>query len=124
MGFGVGPRAEKVLDGETCLDLWLELKSLARVQSKLTSDGIISPRSGGAITRQAISVAAWRYCCKNPDATWEKVSKYRKASGIPITREQWDMDLVKHARNVFTPIGYQKFIKRNSYENLVSKRVS
>lgn len=120
---GRNPRQECVLDGKRCNELWLQLGTLARVQAKLHAEGIRSPRSGGMITRPAISMSIWRYCVRNPSESFETEKVARAARGEALTREQWDIELIIHARMCLTAAGYRKFLKKNGLEN-VAKELS
>jgi hypothetical protein len=120
---GVSPWQARVLDGKRCNELWLQLGTLARVQAKLSAEGIRSPRSGGEITRPAISMSIWRYCVRNPDESFETEVVARAARGEILTRDQWNVELVLHARMCLTASGYRKFLKKNGLEN-VAKELS
>ena len=118
MTMGRKPQDERVLDGSHVNELWLKLGTLRRVSDALVVEGIISPRNGKPISNAGISMANWRWCVRNPDESYERVSKYRTAAGNPITREEWSLELIDHARNVLTPKGYEKFLIRNNFEEL------
>lgn len=115
---GRTPSQERVLDGKYCNQLWLQLGTLARVQARLHADGIRSPRSGGMITRPAISMSIWRYCVRNPQESFETEVVARAARGETLTREEWNKELIFHARMCLTAVGYRKFLAKNGLENV------
>jgi hypothetical protein len=115
------PWEEKVLDGKHCNQLWLELKTLKRVQAKLTDEGIVSPRTGKEISRPAIAMSVWRWSCRNPEESFEIESKSRAASGSLLTRDLWNIELINHARQIFSPHGYSKWLKEKGLEQLAQK---
>lgn len=113
---GITPSDAKVLDGKECNRLWLEFGTLARVQEFLSARGVRSPRTGKEISRPAIAMAVWRYCCQNPDESYGLELKARNAVGIQLSRTEWNVELVKHARCAYTAVGYRKWLKRNNLE--------
>lgn len=115
---GRTPSQERVLDGKYCNQLWLELGTLARVQARLHAEGIRSPRSGGEITRPAISMSIWRYCVRHPQESFETEVVARATRGEYLTRDEWDIELIKHARMCLTASGYRKFLSKNGLENV------
>jgi len=115
------PSDIRVLDGEYCNRLWLELKTLARVQAKLTTEGIRSPRTGREISRPAIAMAVWRWCCRHPEESFELERKSRAASGEVLTRDMWNLELIAHAMRVFTSAGYLKWIRQHDLEGIAKQ---
>lgn len=118
---GKMPWESRVLDGKYCNQLWLELKTLSRVQAKLTDEGIRSPRNGGPISRPAIAMAVWRWCCRNPEESYEIEKKARAASGEVLTREMWNIELVAHASRAYTAVGYRKWLQEYGFEELARR---
>lgn len=113
---GSRPQAERVLDGSHVNELWLKLGTLKKVSDALVLEGIVSPRNGKAVSNAGIAMANWRWCIRNPKESYERVNRYRTASGNSITRDEWDLELISHARTALTPAGYEKFLKRNNFE--------
>lgn len=116
------PTDSRVLDGKYCNQLWLELKTLARVQERLTKEGIRSPRTHGPVSRPAIAMSVWRWCCRNPDESFIIEQKARAAYGENLTREEWNIELIIHARNAHTHAGYRKWLAKNGLEELARKQ--
>lgn len=112
------PWETRVLDGEYCNRLWLELKTLARVQAKLTEEGIRSPRTGKQISRPAIAMSVWRWSCRNPDASYAIEKQARSTRGEVLTKEMWSIELINHAKQIFTAVGYRKWLKENDLEHI------
>lgn len=115
------PWETKVLDGEYCNKLWLELKTLARVQARLTEEGIRSPRTGKPISRPAIAMSVWRWSCRNPEASYAVEKKERASRGEVFTRQMWDIELINHAKQIFTAVGYRKWLKEYNLEELAKQ---
>lgn len=115
------PTEIRVLDGEYCNKLWLELKTLNRVQARLTEEGIRSPRTGKMISRPAISMSAWRWSVKNPEASYAMEKKAREAEGIVLTRDMWNIELINHANQCLTAVGYRKWLKQFGLEDVARK---
>jgi len=113
MAMGIKPRQEKVLNGDHINLLWLQLGTLRKVGERLTQEGLVSPRTGSAFSNPALAMSNWRWCVRNPDESFERVMKYRKAAGVYMTRLDWDKELILHARQVLTPAGYDTFLEKN-----------
>lgn len=118
------PTDSRVLDGKYCNQLWLELKTLARVQERLTREGIISPRTHKQISRPAIAMSVWRWCCRNPEESFTIEQKARAAYGETLTRNEWNNELIIHARNCYTAAGYRKWLAKNDFEQLARNQLS
>lgn len=111
MTFGSQPTDMKFLDGEECLRLWLLLGSLAKVQSRLSIDGVVSNRTGKSPSRTGIQHSAQRWILRNPQEAWDKyLNDFYMSSGHPRTFEDWKRsELETMASNNLTPKGFQKF---------------
>ena len=112
------PWEDRVLDGRYCNQLWLELKTLTRVQNRLTEEGIISPRTGKMISRPAIAMSVWRWSCRNVEESFEVEMKSRAAVGQILTRDLWKIELMNHAKQIFTAVGYRKWLKEHNLEQI------
>ena len=111
--FGKQPKNNKILDGEKCLSLWLMLGSLAKVQARLTNDGVVSNRTGNPVSRTGIQHSAQRWILRNPQLAWDRYLKdFFTTSGENKTFDAWLLDLKEIAVNNLTTKGYEKFVEK------------
>lgn len=117
MTFGKRPQQERNLDGKQVHQLWLEFGNIARVNAKLFSEGVVSPRTGRKYTVAALTLSAWRWCIKNPVESFEITKQYRESHGETLVMADWYKELIVHARNSLTPTGYSNFLQGNNLED-------
>lgn len=118
MTFGQTPQERRFLDGEKCLQLWLQLDSLAKAQAALARDGIFSNRTGKAPSRSGIEHSAKRWILRNADAARVKyIEPFENARGRILTDEGWEEYLVGIASHNLTDAGYTKYIEKNGLQD-------
>lgn len=119
MTMGIRPTQERVLDGKHVFILWLKHGTLNKVGNALVEEGIVSPRNPGVpVSNSALNMSSWRYAIRNPEESFKLYSKSRLAAGVTVTRDEWNVDLIVHARTALTPAGYIKFLKKNGLEEI------
>ncbi len=116
MTMGIPPWKERALDGEKVFMMWQRMGTLNLVLNQLIKEGFSSPRTGKPISRAAIAMSAWRWAARNPDLSFEKMQTEQKAKGVVVSRDEWDAQLIIHARQFLTSSGYVKFIEKNGLE--------
>lgn len=118
MTFGQTPQERRFLDGEKCLQLWLQLDSLAKAQAALARDGIFSNRTGKAPSRSGIEHSAKRWILRNADAARVKyIEPFENSRGRILTDEGWEEYLVGIASHNLTDAGYTKYIEKNGLQD-------
>lgn len=77
----------RVLDRETCFKKWVELGKLLNVSAWYAKQGIVCKTTGKPFTKAAISYAARRWVCENPE---EAIEYYNAAGWYPDETELAD----------------------------------
>lgn len=122
MTFGQTPQERKFLDGQKCLELWLQLDSLAKAQAALARDGIFSNRTGKAPSRSGIEHSAKRWILRNPqEARIKYIEPFENSRGRVVTDENWEDYLVEIAMHNLTTAGYTKYIEKNNLQNAINR---
>lgn len=105
-GSGKHRRAEsKILNDKHCFELWVTMGeggSYQKVQRALAAEGLISPLTGRAPTRQGIWFAIWRYICENQADVRAYFNNAWAAHGDILTDDEWMGMLVRHSRQAFS----------------------
>jgi len=108
-------RQFKMLNDKNTFMLWYELGTLKRVVTHLTAEGIVNSKTSKPITPYAIWISAMRFVMENPD---EAYPMYVKA-GSPMTREEWEVWLIKKAMRIYGLQGKSRFflwLRRFGYD--------
>jgi len=122
MTFGQKPTERKFLDGEKCLQLWLQLDSLAKAQAALARDGVFSNRTGKAPSRSGIEHSAKRWILRNAnDARVKYIEPFKNSRGRILTDEIWEEYLVEIAVHNLTSAGYVKYIEKNGLQDATKR---
>lgn len=118
MTFMETPQERRFLSGERCLELWLQLDSLAKVQAALAREGLYSNRTGKAPSRSGIEHSAKRWILRNAqDARTKYIEPFENSRGHVITDQWWEEYLIKIAIHNLTPAGFAKYIEKNGLQD-------
>ena len=112
------PAIERVLDGKHVFLIWWKLGNLNKVIDQLTMEGVISPRTGKQLSKAGVAASSWRYAIRNPEESYQLALEFATASGGKLSRNEWNIQSIAHARGYLTKAGYTKFIKKNKLEEL------
>jgi hypothetical protein len=95
----------RILDDKHCFELWVNMGeggSYQKVQRALAAEGLISPLTGRAPTRQAIWFAVWKYICENQELVRPYFNNAWAAHGEILSDDEWMGMLTRHSRQAFS----------------------
>jgi len=101
----------RLLDGELCFKLWVELDSLDKVSDTLYKQGVYNPKTGGKIRGGSIANAANKWILQNTS----EARKIFLERGSQLTDQQWQAQLVRRASRLYYRLTFIAWVKTNPW---------
>lgn len=76
-----------------------------------------NPKSGKAVSYQALHLGAWRWILSHLEESRKVISENYQAMNQTLSDEDWKVLIVSHARHTLSPRNFEKFLTKNGLES-------